>query len=293
MAMGTMKMKHIALLAALLLPGGCVDYNDDAPEVDPFQPGEIVSVDRLKSLYTAELARPAAERSPVRITNNWSLAGLVTATDKQDGNLFREGIVEDVTGGLLMKFMSTGGLNIGDSIIVNVRGLWLGDYGNFTELGDEPFTDTAGVKRVSGFNKDKRILRYSIDNPARAAVKTIQEARTNAMAGRLVTLQQVQFADSELGKTWADTNTSPPAAGNRCLSDCHNNMIIVHTSGYATFAGAILPEGRGDISGVIIVCNDEYKLLVRDFKEVLLTGERCPAGGQPLNSTPVTTGTVR
>ncbi len=274
----------ITLLPALFLFRGCIDYNDEAPELNFFIPGEIVTVAQVKNLYAAELAKPWTERIPVQITEDWAIAGLATATDKINGNLYKEGIIEDVTGGLLMKFLSTGGLYIGDSIIVNLRGLYLSDYGNFIQLGGDPYTDDSGSKRLSGFNKDERILRYSMNNPTRPAVKTIQQVKNSAMLGRLVTINQVQFADYELGKTYADALDDPPASANRYLVDCSNNRIIVRTSGYATFAGTELPEGKGDITAVVTVFNSDYQLLIRDFDEVLLTGDRCPPGGQVLGA---------
>jgi hypothetical protein len=286
-----MKRKSIIpaiLLSALFLFRGCIEYNDVPPLLAPFMPGEIVPITQVKNLYAAELAKPWTQRTPVQITEDWSIAGLATATDKKNGNLYKEGFIEDSSSGLLMKFEATGGLFIGDSIIVNLQGLYLSDYGNFIQLGGEPYTDDSGNKRLSGFNKDARIFRHSINNPTRPAVRTIQQAKSSAMLGRLVTFNEVQFSDSELGKTYADPDSDPPQSANRYLSDCSGNRIIVRTSGYSTFAGTTLPEGKGTITGVVTVFNSDYQLIIRDIDEVLLSGDRCPPGGQILG-TPVET----
>ena len=183
-----------------------------------------------------------------------------------------------------MKFEATGGLYIGDSVAVNIKGLYLSDYGNFIQLGGPPYTDNSGNKRLSGFNKDARMIRYSMGNIKAPAVTTIQQAKTSAMLGRLVSFNQVQFADSELGKTYADPLSDPPAAANRYLTDCNNNRILVRTSGYATFAGKQLPLGKGSITGIVTVFNNDYQLLIRDVDEVYLDGDRCPPGGQVLGA---------
>jgi len=280
----TMKKTIIfaVLLPAIILSKGCVEYYDDPPALAPFMPGEIVPISQVKQLYAAELAKPWTERTPVKITGNWSIAGLATATDKKDGNLYKEGFIEDASSGLLMKFESTGGLFIGDSIIVNLQGLYLSDYGNFIQLGGPPYTDDSGNKRLAGFNKDKQILRYSMGNNTRPTLRTITQAKSSPMQGRLVTINDVQFADSETGKTWAEPGEDPPASANRYLTDCSGNRIIVRTSGYASFAGNQLPAGKGTITGIITIFNSDYQLIVRDIEEVQLTGDRCPPGGQVL-----------
>ena len=270
-------------VAALLLFKGCIEYNDEPPAIPEFKIGTIVPVSQVKQLYAAELAKPWTERAPVQITEDWTISGIVTATDKKNGNLYKEGIMEDYSGGILMKFEATGGLLNGDSIAVNIKGLYLSDYGNFIQMGGVPYTDDSGNKRLSGFNKDARIFRYMLMTSNRSpALITIPQAKNSNMLGRLVTFNQVQFADSELGKTYADPDSDPPAAANRYLTDCSNNRIIVRTSGYATFAGQQLPSGKGSITGIVTVFNNDYQLLIRDIEEVYLDGDRCPPGGQVL-----------
>ncbi len=66
---------------------------------------------------------------------DWSLRGIITASDKVDGNLYKEAYIQDATGGLRLVFESTSGLYIGDSVIVNMKGLYIGDYGNFWQVG--------------------------------------------------------------------------------------------------------------------------------------------------------------
>lgn len=280
------KINKIFLI--LLLPvlawsfRSCIDPNDIPPPEVPFVTGEMATVDQVKALYAAELAKSWQERKPVLIDKNWTLAGIVTASDKKDGNFYKEAYIQDNTTGLRMLFDATSGLYTGDSILVNVKGLYLGDYGNFIQLGGEPYTDASGNFRVSGCNMDNQVLKISAGNRKSAQLATIRQVKSAGWLGKLVKLENVQFEDTETGKTWADGLADPPAAANRVLEDCSDNRIIVRTSGYASFANEILPAGKGSLTGIVTVFNSDYQIVVRDFAEVQLSGERCGYVPQPL-----------
>ncbi len=282
-----MKKKNKIFLI-LLLPvlawsfRSCINPNDIPPPEVPFVTGEMVTVDQVKALYAAELAKSWQERKPVLIDKNWTLAGIVTASDKKDGNFYKEAYIQDNTTGLRMLFAATSGLYTGDSILVNVKGLYLGDYGNFIQLGGEPYTDASGNFRVSGCNMDNQVLKISAGNRKSAQLATIRQVKSAGWLGKLVKLENVQFEDTETGKTWADGLADPPAAANRVLEDCSDNRIIVRTSGYASFANEILPAGKGSLTGIITVFNSDYQIVVRDLAEVQLSGERCGYVPQPL-----------
>jgi len=118
-----------AVVALLLLAVSCSDNNETPPPEKAFVPGEIVTVQQVRALYADQLAiSDYTQRHPVEIVNDWALRGIITATDKEDGNFYKEAYIEDATGGLRLVFEATSGLYIGDSVIVNVKGLWLGDW---------------------------------------------------------------------------------------------------------------------------------------------------------------------
>lgn len=283
--MNKMKFKNhiliITLLVTLML-SGCVEKYDTEPAFKAIEFGTIVDISQVKALYDAELAKVWYERTPVEITEDWAITGIVTGSDKVDGNLYKEGYMEDASAGILLKFLSTGGFYLGDSVIVNVKGLYLGDYGDFIQLGDIPYTDASGNLRVSGFNKDSRIAKPSIGNPSHPTLATISQVKNSNFLGKLVKLNNVQFAGSEIGKTYADALADPPASANRYLEDCDGKSIIVRSSGYATFANDQLPAGGGSITGIITKFNTDYQLIIRDITEVMLDGDRCVPGGQEL-----------
>lgn len=280
-----MKIRKSILIITLLVTGfisGCVEKFDTEPEFKAIEYGTIVDISQVKALYTTEMAKPYYDRVPVEITEDWAITGIVTGSDKKDGNLYKEGYVEDASSGILLKFLSTGGFYLGDSVIVKMKGLFIGDYGDFIQVGGHPYTDASGNLRVSGFNKDERVMKPSIGNPSHPAAATISQVKNSSYLGKLVKLDNVQFAGNELGKTYADALLDPPASANRNLQDCDGNTIIVRSSGYATFANDPLPTGNGSIIGIVTKFNTDYQIIIRDINEVLLDGERCIQGAQEL-----------
>ncbi len=285
------KIRDIFTLAAastaLLFAISCTDNNETPPPVEEFIPGETVTVQQVKALYADQLAiSDYTKRHPVEIENDWALRGIITASDKEDGNFYKEAFIEDATGGLRLLFEANSGLYIGDSVIVNLKGLWLGDYGNFWQLGGTPYFQEDGTVRVGGMNMDRQCLKLSIGNPTHPAALTVTQAKSSAYLGRLVKLDGVQFTDAMTGLTWA--NAVEMVTENRTLEDCNDKTITVRTSGYSSAAGKVLPSGNGSITGIVTIFNGTYQFLVRDFDEVNMTGTRCGVVDQPLG-TPVET----
>lgn len=267
----------IFILTAVL--AGCTDNNETPPPDVPFVRGNIVTVQQVKVLYADQLAiSDYTKRIPVEITEDWALCGIITACDKKDGNLYKEAFVQDVTGGLRLLFVSTSGLYIGDSVIVNLKGLYIGDYGDFWQVGGEPYVDDGGSIRVSGMDMDKQILKTSINNPTYPETISVAQAKSSTYLGKLVILKDVQFTDGDIGNTYADYQEDPPASANRYIMDCNKNQIIVRTSGYASFASDTITDLKGTITGIVTIFSKDYQLIIRDFKEVKLTDERCTPG---------------
>lgn len=278
----TIYITLLGILAIVMIPS-CADNNETPPPVVPFTYGEIVTVQQVKALYDDQLAiADYTKRFPVEVENDWAIKGIITASDKIDGNLYKEAYIEDATGGLRLVFDATSGLCIGDSVIVNIKGLWIGDYGNFWQLGSDPYHQSNGDIRVSGMSVDKQVLKTSINNPTYPVSLTITQAKSTAYLGRLVKLENVQFTDNMNGLTWADKENL--TTENRDLTDCSNKTIIVRTSGYAIPAGDLMPTGNGSMVGIVTVFSGTYQFVIRDFREVLMTGNRCGVVEQPLGS---------
>ena len=236
------KLNYIVILFSILLSAACSDNNENPPPVIEFIAGDFVQIQQVKDLYSAELAKVWTDRVPVEIFENWSIKGIITASDKKDGNLYKEAYIQDGSGGVHLMFNSTSGLYIGDSVIVNLQGLFLSDYGNLIQVGSTPYIDESGNYRLLGIVMDQVTKKISINNPTTPEIVTIPQVKSTGWLGKLVTLNNVQFTDDAVGESYADYMLDPPASANRNLMDCDKNQIIVRSSGYASFASDIITD---------------------------------------------------
>jgi hypothetical protein len=278
------KLNYIVILFCILLSAACSDNNENPPPVIEFIAGDFVQIQQVKDLYSAELAKVWTDRVPVEIFENWSIKGIITASDKKDGNLYKEAYIQDGSGGVHLMFNSTSGLYIGDSVIVNLQGLFLSDYGNLIQVGSTPYIDESGNYRLLGIVMDQVTKKISINNPTTPEIVTIPQVKSTGWLGKVVTLNNVQFTDDAVGESYADYMLDPPASANRNLMDCDKNQIIVRSSGYASFASDIITDLNGSITGIVTVFNSDYQLIIRDYTEVQLTNDRCTPGIPPLGS---------
>ncbi|MFW6351032.1 MAG: DUF6359 domain-containing protein, partial [Bacteroidota bacterium] len=102
-------------------------------------------------------------------------------------------------------------------------------------------------------------------------VEILPEGNNDEHIYKKVILNNVQFTENQLGNTFAEPNQTT----NRTLTDCQGNTIIVRTSSFADFAGFTLPEGNGSITGVLTKFLNDYQLIINEYEDIDLNGERC------------------
>lgn len=251
-----MRTRHttqaLSLLAlTVLLTTGCKKEFDEPP-IRQLPVGQVLTVAELRGLF---------QGTPVRFGGDSSVYAVVTA-DEQNGNLYRNIFVQDHTGAIQLRLQNPGGLYQGDSIRIYLPGTVLSTFSGMLQL-DSVDVDNNVVKQATQVYKAPTLL-------------TIPQV-TPAMQGMLIRLENVEFATSQLGLTYA--NAVDQQTQNRTLTDCDGNTIIVRTSGYANFAAQQLPTGNGGFVAVVGQFNNDMQLFIRNINEVQLTGTRCDGGG--------------
>lgn len=257
-----MMMRSIPILAVLaIILTGCIKDDFDAPPPRTIPVGNIKTIAEIRALFQGQ---------PVKITEDWSLYAVVTM-DERSGNIYRSTYIQDQTGAINLHLNTSGGLYLGDSIRLYLKGTIISDY--------------SGMLQIDSVDADENVIKQATLVDVVPETVTIQQLNTGFYQSRLIRLDSVQFKSSELGNTFADPILL--YSENRILEDCGKNEIMVRTSGYANFAGELVPEGRGSMVAIVSEYNGDLQLYVRSYAEVDMTGPRCGGGIGPQDLMPI------
>lgn len=273
------KMKYIKFLVAALLLGGiatsCMDddWNDPTGENAPFgnnniveETSKIVTIKELKA-KTVDKFEASVANGLVEITEDWQLKARVTGNDIQ-GNIYNEVAVEDESGEGLLICIQKGGLYgflpVGQEILVNLKGLYIGLYGNNVQIG-MPYTNSSGRTFPSRmafniWNEHFKILGTadaSKVQPEEFDVTKLKDvAYIKSHRGKLMTLKNVEMAKADGKLAWAPEAEKDPGNGvSRTvkINGKAQSLMVVRSSSYADFAALAMPTGKVNLTGVFTV----------------------------------------
>ena len=236
-----------ALLATTLLFTSC-EKDFDTPPVKELPIGNIITIADLRAMWVNQ---------DIKITDDLSVFAVITM-DERSGNIYKESYIQDETGAIDLRLLSSGGLYEGDSIRIYLKGTVLSKYNQMLQL-DSVDVDNNVVKQATLKNRTPELL---------SGISQI----TAAHQAKLVRLDNVQFSSADLGQTYADAINQQSVS--RMLQDANGNQIIVRTSGYANFAGDTVPSMNGTFIGVVSQYNNDLQLLIRDPKELAFINPR-------------------
>lgn len=278
------KIKYIKFLVAALLLGSvatsCMDDDWNTPNsvAAPFgnnniteDAGKIITIKDLKAKTVDKLPASVANDT-IRITEDWQLKVRVTGNDIQ-GNIYNEVAVEDESGeGLLICIQKSGLfgiLPVGQEILVNLKDLYIGIYGNNVQIGT-PYTNSSGRTFTSRmpFNTWNEHFKILGDADASKVVpeefdvtKLKDEAYVKSHRGKLMTLKNVEMDKADGTMTWAPEADKDPGNGvsravkinGHVYTSGNNSLMVVRSSTYADFAALAMPKGKVNLTGIFTV----------------------------------------
>lgn len=273
------KMKYIKFLVAALLLGGiatsCMDddWNDPTGENAPFgnnniveETSKIVTIKELKA-KTVDKFEASVANGLVEITEDWQLKARVTGNDIQ-GNIYNEVAVEDESGEGLLICIQKGGLYgflpVGQEILVNLKGLYIGLYGNNVQIG-MPYTNSSGRTFPSRmafniWNDHFKILGTadaSKVQPEEFDVTKLKDvAYIKSHRGKLMTLKNVEMVNADGKLAWApeaDKDAGNGVSRTVKINGKAQSLMVVRSSSYADFAALAMPTGKVNLTGVFTV----------------------------------------
>ena len=203
---------------------------------------------------------------------NATVKGYVIA-DETGGNVYRTFYLRGTDGRCIAVYRK--GANDGGSDEFNVK---VGDYIGYSLYGSI-VSEYSKLPQIQVQEHDVNKLIVIYERGCYDNVQPINTTISRIEAGEhlcdLVKLDDVQFETYE-GLTYADGTSNT----NRSLVSCSGESIIVRTSGYASFAAALLPAGKGSLVSIASVYNTTWQLLVRTLADVNLVQARCGEGGE-------------
>lgn len=242
-------------------------YIRDLSDVHLLKPRFEIQIPEANTTIAA--LKASFTTSPMLITDNAIIEGVIVGNDIS-GNLYKQLFIDDGTAGIEFKVNVTDlyqGYPVGTKVVVNCKGMYLGTYGGIIQLGGL-YNGSFGRIEATEFNSKV----FTDGTGTVSAVETTIPGITDAMIGKLVKLQNVQFIDSDLGKTYSAST----ATTNRTIENASGNTIVVRTSNYANFASTTLPSTSGTMYAILSKYNGTYQLYIREIGDVIFDQTRMP-----------------
>lgn len=287
-------MKNIKYLLMLVLAcslfTGCMDDDWDTPNAEALNKAygnqeiaetNVITIGSLKEQYESVIN--ASTNSYKQITKDVQIKGRVVGNDI-GGNIYNEVSIDDGTGAILI-CISQGGLfsylPVGQEIVVDLKGLYIGGYGKQAEIG-MPYTNAKGnsyVSRMSRILWNKHFKLTGVADASKVVAeefdlsKRTKEEYFTANNGKLMTIKNVEFTNADGKTTFAPSEEKDAANSvNRGLSQngkaIATSSIVVRTSSYADFAAKQLPTGKLNITGVFTRYRTTWQILIRDERDI-------------------------
>ena len=247
------KLNHLSFFANLAFMLGVLLFtschkNPAPPPPRAIATGPAVTIQQLRNSYAG---------INQRFYSNTLLNAVVTC-DESSGNLYKQVYVRDNSGifaatnyygALSIHFLhgTSGFLNVGDSIAINLNGGVLSK-------------SSGGSLEIDSLEAKNSVIHLKSGLNPLPLVATLAQLNTYSAAtgggfiydGHLVQLNNVEFVWPNVGTTYAIPQ-APPAAPqnvNKFISDFRGNTIVAYNSGYANFAMQTIPNNSGTITAV-------------------------------------------
>lgn len=282
-----MKTKKYILfaLAVLGLTTSCMKGDWDAPSIESgmvafgnqdIKVTNLMTIAELKAKYATEIS----SNSLAEVTKPTQIQGVVTGNDV-GGNIYNSLYIQDNTGAIVLS-IGQGGLYgplpIGNSVLIELNGLYVGGYGKQPQIGTT-YTDP---KKEGATPQVGRMTRYTW-NEHYKLIDSIPGLKANPFeqkfslmpldieqfCGQLVTLKGVELKDADGTAVFAPSDGSVELTANCANRPIKNfSTLLLRTSKFADFANVTIPTGRVDITGVASRYNDAWQIMMRTAEDI-------------------------
>lgn len=285
------KIQYILLAMLAIVSASCMDggYGEDtATAKDAFGNNNITetNVVTIKELCQMEKYKTVMTqyRDYKLVDDDIKLRLRVTGNDL-GGNIYNKVALQDKNGDAILVCVYSGGMHsylpVGQEIIIDLKGLYIGTYGYQHQIG-VPYTTASGNTypgRMANYlwQQHFKLVETTIDNSAIEPIE-FTKAQLNDIdnnAGKLMTLKGVELQDADGSTVWAPSgNTVAEDELNtdfsieRIVKGYAKNKLIIYTSTSAKFAHEVMPKGKVNITGIFTRYNKVYQVQMRTLDDI-------------------------
>lgn len=266
----------VALLCGMAITS-CMDDDWKEPDSSTSPYGNnsltetnVVTIAELRSMYKKEISTSYSYKE---VTEPMQIKAVVTGNDIE-GNIYNEISVQDETGAIIIA-VAQGGmfgyLPVGTEILVELNGLYVGNYGKQAEIGT-PYTNKSGSTYVSRMNRVVWQEHFKITGTKKDVVPEVfAEGSTRTTwsidndCGKLGVIKNVSIKGATASTTFSDPD------GTSSVSLYFNEQpstVFLYTSMYADFAATVVPQGKCNITGIFKRYNNNWEIIIRSIDDV-------------------------
>ncbi len=215
--------------------------------------------------------------------------GRVISSDAT-GNIYKSIVIQDETAAIALS-VNQGSTytdyRLGQEVVLNVTGLyvgyynglqqigWLGEYKGAKSLTFMSWSYFLEHSELNGFpNDDVKYVdqnsTWPSENPY-CIVTSFSQLPSTGDGFRQMQSQLVEFRNVSFKEGGKDTYAPYQESVNRTLVDANGATLIVRTSGYSNFYNEMIPEGTGNVRGILSYYGEDWQLLLRGLGDVMIT----------------------
>ena len=281
------KLSYILFALVCTLFASCMGEDYAAPSLDesPFGNNElketnVLTIQQLKDKFNSIITNSAM----VEVTEDIQVKGVITGNDI-GGNIYNEVAFQDATGALLV-CIAQGGLYgplaVGQEVLISLKGLMIGGYGQQPEIGGvytNTKTGAQSIGRMSRYLWDSHHKLIGKADPAKVEEmiedfdmsQMANESYLAANCGKIRKIRGVTLKDANGKRVYAPDDGSVALTANcanRAFTGIDQNSLVLRTSTFADFANTIMPEGEHDIVGIFTRYRNTWQILLRTLDDV-------------------------
>lgn len=273
-----MKKITFILSAALLLTLGVSSCMDD---FDTPVTGNAYGNNTIKEQRTISIANLKEKYSSVILANQFQtvteetrISGIVVGDD-ESGNIYKQLIVADETGAIVVGINSTGiyaNCPVGQKVVIDCENLNVGGYGMQAQIGTT-YKGAIGRMDLAVWLDHVRV----INKPQLWYDELIPMELTGAqlkaydkdLAPVLVMFKDVTIKEADGTATFAPEDLKDGGNGvNRTLVLDDNSTLTFRTSTYANFSTEVMPTGKINVIGILSRYNSTWQIVARTYSDI-------------------------